>query len=392
MTQPFAHDPRLALPVDPQAVLLGRAWLPERGGPAVVVVRGDALYDITSREAPTVRDLLELDAPLQRIAEAPGRCLGSVAAALLNSDEDARDARLPWLLSPIDLQAVKAAGVTFAASLLERVIEEQAKGVPERAAALRGEIVALIGADLAALVPGSEQAMALKRTLMARGLWSQYLEVGIGPDPEIFTKAQPMSSVGYGAHVGVHPASQWNNPEPEVALVLSSRGRLLGATLANDVNLRDIEGRSALLLGQAKDNNASCALGPFLRLFDAHWGITELQRVELTLRVGGSDGFQLDGHSSMAQISRTPLALAQALGAMHQYPDGAVLLLGTLFAPIQDRDAPGQGFTHHVDDVVAISSPELGCLCNRVRHSDACAPWTFGTGALMRNLAARGLL
>ena len=383
---------REVLPADPGARLVGRAWLPSAGGPVLLTLRGDEVFDITSREAPTARDLFESSDPAGLVASIPGRSLGALDSLLRNSDEASRDPSRPWLLSPVDLQAVKAAGVTFATSLLERLIEEQSKGVPERAAELRRDMVALIGTDLASLVPGSEQAEALKRRLMERGLWSQYLEVGIGPDPEIFTKGQPLSSVGLGAHAGIHPRSRWNNPEPEVAVVLSSTGRMVGATLANDVNLRDFEGRSALLLGMAKDNNASCAIGPFVRVFDANWGEREVEALELGLRVVGADGFVLEGSSSMARISRPPRALASALMAMHQYPDGAVLLLGTLFAPIQDREAPGQGFTHRTGDVVSIRAPGLGTLCNRVMPSDRCAPWTFGAAELMRNLAARGLL
>ena len=393
MSNALELDPARVLPADAEAVLLGRAWLPECAGPAVVAVRGDELFDVTTSMAPTVRDVLESPDPKGLLEGTRRRSIGSLVEVLANSDEKARDPQRPWLLSPVDLQAVKAAGVTFAASMLERVIEEQAKGEPQRAADLRREIVGMIGTELAELVPGSPAAMALKETLIGRGLWSQYLEVGIGPDAEIFTKAQPLSSVGIGAHVGIHPASRWNNPEPEVAVLLSSDGRMVGATLANDVNLRDFEGRSALLLGKAKDNNASCAIGPFIRLFDRRWGVEDLHRVEVSVRVDGSDGFRLDGTSSMAQISRSPAALAQAtLNENHQYPDGVVLLLGTLFAPVQDRGEAGSGFTHHADDVVSISAAELGCLSNRVRTSDRCAPWTFGAGTLMRNLAARGLL
>ncbi|MEJ2630734.1 MAG: fumarylacetoacetate hydrolase family protein [Acidihalobacter sp.] len=393
MSNALELDPQRVLPADADAVLLGRVWLPECAGPAVVAVRGGELFDVTTSMAPTVRDVLESPDPKGLLDDTRGRSIGGIAEVLANSDEKARDPQRPWLLSPVDLQAVKAAGVTFAASMLERVIEEQAKGEPQRAADLRREIVGMIGTELVELVPGSPAAMSLKQTLIKRGLWSQYLEVGIGPDAEIFTKAQPLSSVGIGAHVGIHPASRWNNPEPEVAVLLASDGRMVGATLANDVNLRDFEGRSALLLGKAKDNNASCAIGPFIRLFDQRWGVEDLQHVEVSVRVDGSDGFRLDGTSSMAQISRSPAALAQAtLNENHQYPDGVVLLLGTLFAPVQDRGEAGSGFTHHADDVVGISAPELGCLSNRVRTSDRCAPWTFGAGALMRNLAARGVL
>lgn len=393
MNNALVLDPASVLPADANALLLGRVWLPDCSGPAVVTVRGGDLFDITTPVAPTVRDVLESPDPRGLLEATEGRLIGALAEVLANSDERARDPRKPWLLSPVDLQAVKAAGVTFATSMLERVIEEQAKGEPERAAALRREIVELIGTELADLVPGSPAATALKAQLIERGLWSQYLEVGIGPDAEIFTKAQPLSSVGTGAYVGIHPASRWNNPEPEVAVLLRSDGRLVGATLANDVNLRDFEGRSALLLGKAKDNNASCAIGPFIRVFDQRWGLDALAGVDVTVRVEGTDGFRLEGTSSMSQISRSPAELAQAtLNENHQYPDGVVLLLGTLFAPVQDRAESGSGFTHHVDDVVTISAPALGCLSNRVRTSDDCAAWTFGTAALMRNLAVRGLL
>jgi fumarylacetoacetate (FAA) hydrolase family protein len=300
---------------------------------------------------------------------------------------------MPWLLAPCDLQAIKAAGVTFATSMLERVIEEKARGNPAAASAIRTEIQSLIGDDLSQLKPGSEQAMALKQVLIAQGAWSQYLEVGIGPDAEIFTKAPVLAAVGCGDDAGLHPASQWNNPEPEVVLAINSRGEVVGATLGNDVNLRDVEGRSALLLGKAKDNNASASVGPFIRLFDQQFSIDDVRSAELTLRVEGSDGFVMDGYSSMARISRDPLDLAaQLIGPHHQYPDGAMLFLGTLFAPVKDRDAPGSGFTHKLEDVVTIHSAKLGTLRNRMRHCDQCPPWTFSASHLMRNLAKRGLL
>src|SRR5690606_16440083 len=273
------------------------------------------------------------------------------------------------------------------------VIEEQAKGDPARADDLRGDILELIGEDLSALVPGSEMAVAVKQRLIERGVWSQYLEVGIGPDPEIFTKCQPMASVGYGADVGLHPVSSWNNPEPEVAVVVSSGGRIVGATLGNDVNLRDVEGRSALLLGKAKDNNASAALGPFIRLFDDSFSLDTVKTMEIALEVRGEDGFVLEGSSSMSRISRTPESLvAAAIGDHHQYPDGLVLYLGTMFAPIQDRDGAGKGFTHHLNDIVTISTPSLGALVNRVRLSNECSRWTYGASHLMRDLASAGLL
>ncbi|ARC38502.2 fumarylacetoacetate hydrolase [Paracoccus yeei] len=361
------------LPQD--GIFVGRVWRPGIG-PCLVTLRDGALVDITSRTVPTMRDLIELDDPVAHVRATPGTPVAEHR-----------------LLAPCDLQAVKASGVTFAASMVERVIEEKAAGDAGAAEAIRTRIGAAIGASLRGIKPGSAEAARVKDLLIAEGLWSQYLEVGIGPDAEIFTKCQPMAAVGHGADVGLHPISRWNNPEPEIVLAVDSRGRIKGATLGNDVNLRDIEGRSALLLGKAKDNNASCAIGPMIRLFDADYTLDHVRRAELTLRVEGKDGFVLDGASSMSQISRDPADLvAQMLGRHHQYPDGAMLFLGTLFAPTQDRDAPGQGFTHHPGDVVTISEPRLGALQNTVRLSTECPEWRFGTGALMRNLAARDLL
>ena len=375
-----------------RAVLVGRAWLPGApGGPAVVTVRGDRVVDITGC-APTCSELLNRPSACAMVRNAAGRDIGSLADIIAASVPAAGGA-VPSLLAPVDLQAVKACGVTFADSMLERVIEERAKGDPSAADAIRSELRGAIGVDLGAVVPGSPEAARLKDMLVERGMWSQYLEVGIGPDAEVFTKAQPMSAVGTGAEIGIHSASSWNNPEPEIVLVVNARGETVGATLGNDVNLLDIEGRSALLLGKAKDNNASAAIGPFIRLFDDDYGIDDVRSAELALRVSGPDGFVLDGASSMSRISRDPLALvAETIGAHHQYPDGVCLMTGTLFSPTKDRDAPGGGFTHKVGDVVRISTPRLGTLANRVNHSEAVAPWTFGTGALMRNLAERGLL
>ena len=382
------------LPVDrSRATLIGRVWSSEVEGPIVVVVRDDALYDL-SQLAPTVSELFELEHPVAAIRnEESLPRVGAVAAILANSSERDRDAHSPWLIAPCDLQAIKASGVTFVSSMLERVIEEQARGDPAKADAVRRSIVAIIGDNLSAVRPGSPDALRLKEVLIEQRAWSQYLEVGIGPDAEIFTKSQPMSAVGLGANIGVHPQSKWNNPEPEIVLVVNSAGQTVGATLGNDVNLRDFEGRSALLLGKAKDNNASCAIGPFIRLFDGSFGIDDVRQCELAMRVDGPDGFVLDGSSPMHKISRDPLDLVSAaIGANHQYPDGLMLFLGTMFAPTKDRLAAGEGFTHVVGDVVTISTPLLGALVNRVDHADEIAPWTFGTGALMRNLAKRGLL
>ncbi|MFC7737321.1 fumarylacetoacetate hydrolase family protein [Roseomonas sp. GCM10028921] len=375
-----------------RALLLGRVWRPELGGPSVVVLRDGQLFDITA-SFPTVRDLCEAEDPPAALRDAGGEPLGPLEEVLANSQPETRDPSRPWLLAPIDLQAIKAAGVTFVASMLERVIEERAKGDPDAALAIREEIATLIGGNLRGVRPGSEEAARVKSVLLSRGAWSQYLEVGIGPDAEIFTKAQPMSAVGTGADIGIRPDSSWNNPEPEIVLACSSRGRVVGATLGNDVNLRDFEGRSALLLSKAKDNNASCAIGPFLRLFDDGFGMDDVRRAVISLRVEGRDGFRLDGESSLAEISRDPADLvSQAINAHHAYPDGLVLFLGTMFAPVRDRHQLGQGFTHDIGDQVVISCPSLGSLTNHVRHTQDCPPWTFGTGHLMRNLARRGLL
>jgi fumarylacetoacetate (FAA) hydrolase family protein len=389
----FTLTPENTLPEDHgAAALAGRVWRPDVEGPSVVAIRDGEVIDITAT-VPTMRDLCEMPDPAACLRMAPGAHLGALDAILANTPTDNRDAEKPWLIAPIDLQAVKAAGVTFAISMLERVIEERARGNPGAAAAIRAEIGGVIGTDLKSLKPGSPEAMKLKEHLVAQGAWSQYLEVGIGPDAEIFTKCQPMASVGTGMDAGLHPISTWNNPEPEVVVVAASSGRIVGATLGNDVNLRDVEGRSALLLSKAKDNNASCAVGPFLRFFDDGFTLDDVRQMRVDLLVEGPDGFRLEGFSSIAEISRDPEELVSALmGAHHQYPDGAVLFLGTLFAPIQDRGAPGKGFTHEIGDVVTISTRQLGALVNRMKLSTECEPWVFGTGALMRNLAARGML
>jgi fumarylacetoacetate (FAA) hydrolase family protein len=363
---PLKLTEKTTLPSDGYSgALAGRVWRPELGGPSVVAARADGLVDV-SRHFPTLRDLCEQADPAAALRAAQGERFASLADVLANTPEEGRDPARPWLLAPIDLQAIKAAGVTFATSMLERVIEERARGDMSAAASIRDEMTRLIGDDLSALKPGSPAAMRLKDALIAQGAWSQYLEVGIGPDAEIFTKSQPMSAVGHGADAGFHKASAWNNPEPEIVLAVSSDGRIVGAMLGNDVNLRDVEGRSALLLGKAM-----------------HVGLT----------VEGEEGFRLEGGSSIAKISRDPADLvAQMIGPSHQYPDGAALFLGTMFAPIADRDAPGKGFTHKQGDIVTVAADKLGQLTNRMRHSDECPPWRFGASHLMRNLAKRGLI
>lgn len=374
------------LPTDADgAILIGRVWSKAENGPCPVLFSGGRLLDLSAL-APTVSALLELEGLAEKLRQA-------VALPDLGPLDGFLSGELGELLAPADLQAVKAAGVTFADSMLERVIEEQAKGDPLRAREIRARLAPVLGENLKGVAAGSQKAAEVKALLQELGLWSQYLEVGIGPDAEIFTKAQPMSSVGCGALIGIHPKSEWNNPEPEVVLAVTSRGEIIGATLGNDVNLRDFEGRSALLLSKAKDNNASSALGPFIRLFDGDFTLENVKQAEVSLLVEGADGFTMTGVSPMAAISRSPEDLvSQLLNRNHQYPDGAVFFLGTMFAPVKDRRGEGLGFTHEIGDRVEISTPRLGRLVNWVEHSETCPEWTFGIGALMQNLAERGLL
>jgi fumarylacetoacetate (FAA) hydrolase family protein len=373
-------------------LFVGRVWNPDVGGPSLVTVRDQQVIDITSKTVATMSALLERPDLVAFVRSANGKSLGTLEEIAANSSGKP-DETHPYFLAPVDLQAIKACGVTFAQSMIERVIEEKAAGNPDRAAAIRERVSTLIGGSLNNLKAGSPDAAKVKQALIEEGMWSQYLEVGIGPDAEVFTKAPVLSSVGWGADVGLHPVSTWNNPEPEIVLAVNSRGEIRGAALGNDVNLRDVEGRSALLLGKAKDNNASCAIGPFIRLLDDSFDLDAVRSAELDLKVTGEDGFVLHGTSSMSKISRDPTDLVrQTCGAHHQYPDGFMLFLGTLFAPTKDRDTPNQGFTHKIGDVVEISSPGLGSLVNTVRRSNDCPPWTFGIGALMANLAKRGLL
>ncbi|MFD8541817.1 fumarylacetoacetate hydrolase family protein [Streptomyces rubrogriseus] len=372
-----------------RATLVTRVHAPEYDGPCVAAVRGERVVDLTA-VVPTVSDLMERDDAVAVVREADAGH-GWRLDELLEAPVGRRD--VPHLLAPVDLQVIKAAGVTFAGSLLERVIEERTGGDPAQAARVRERVTKAVGGTLEGIRPGSPEADRARELLVAEGLWSQYLEVGIGPDPEVFTKAPVLSAVGVGADIGVLGASVWNNPEPEVVLVVDSRGRVRGATLGNDVNLRDIEGRSALLLGRAKDNNASCAIGPFIRLLDEDFDLDTVRGLDIGLRVDGTDGYVLHGSSTMRGISRDVLDLVAAThGPHHQYPDGFVLFTGTLFAPTEDRQAPGAGFTHEYGDVVRISSPRLGALVNTVVPSEQAAPWTFGVRALTRNLARRGVL
>jgi fumarylacetoacetate (FAA) hydrolase family protein len=387
-----------ALPDDAdRATLIGRAWLPGRvPGPSPVAIAGGKVFDL-SAAASTCSELVNSQDPVGLIRStlraARTKPLGSVGDLLANSSADRRDPRHAYFLCPADLQAVRACGVTFIASMLERVIEEQAHGDPAQAEAVRRSIGEEIGAQIGSIKPGSPEAMRLKDSLIKRGIWSQYLEVGIGPDAEVFNKAQPMSAVGTGAEIGILSNSSWNNPEPEVVLVINRAGKVVGAMLGNDVNLRDWEGRSALLLGRAKDNNASCALGPFMRLLDETYTVDDLRQTRIEIAVSGTDGFETKGSYSLTQISRDPVDLAsQAVNRNHQYPDGVVLFLGTAFAPTQDRGETGRGFTHKLGDVVTIRASTLGSLSNRINYCDRITPWTFGVGDLMRNLAARRLL
>jgi len=365
------------------ALLVGR--LDAGAGPVPVVVVNGRVRDV-SHSAPTVTELLNAWSG----AVPAGKDLGALDELPITAAFAGEPALR--MLAPCDLQCVKACGVTFAVSAVERVIEERARGDSAQAQAIREALGQKVGADIRSVRPGSAEAARLKEALIADRLWSQYLEVAIGPDAEVFTKSPVLSSVGWGDWIGVRSESQWNNPEPEIVLACDARGRILGAALGNDVNLRDIEGRSALLLGKAKDNNASCAIGPFIRLFDERFTLDQVRGTVIALQVEGADDYRLEGSSSMSLISRDPAELVKQTLDQHQYPDGFMLFLGTMFAPTQDRGAPGRGFTHKSGDLVRVSAPALGTLVNKVTTSQQAPPWKLGIAGLMRNLAQRGLL
>lgn len=378
------------------ATLVGRMWHINNDsnacGPSLITIHDHKIYDLTIY-TPTCAELMAHPDRLSIIQNAINNKPICTLDSILKNSQPAPDSENSFFLSPIDLQCIKAAGVTFVNSLIERVIEERAGGDFSKAKVIRDELIEKIGDDLSTIKPGSKEAKQVEIHLRSKGLWSQYLEVGIGSDAEIFTKAPVLSSVGHGQFIGINPASKWSNPEPEVVLVINPAGEPVGATLGNDVNLRDFEGRSALLLARGKDNNASCALGPFIRLFDKKFNLDDVRKLEVSLQVEGKDNYKLNGTSTMSEISRDVVDLVkQAIGPSHQYPDGFVLMTGTLFAPTQDRDTPDMGFTHHMDDIVTIEADKLGTLCNTVTTSDMAPPWHFGISALMRNLQQRELL
>lgn len=382
----MTHTITNVLPTDSAGTFIGRIWDSSRRLPVPVLYAEGAMWD-ASAVAPTTADLLEMKDLSQRLATLKrGRPDWDTQDISLESENKTG---APVLLAPVDAQVIKACGVTFVDSMIERVIEERSGGDPSAAVYIREQMQAEIGVDLSTVVPGSEEARGVKEALLERGWWSQYLEVGLGPDPEVFTKSPVLASVGSGSPIGIPAFSSWNNPEPELVLVIDPNGRPVGATLGNDVNLRDVEGRSALLLGMAKDNNRSTAVGPFIRIFDETFSLDDARQMEITLSVEGLEGFTLHGLNAVSALSRSFEELVTAAhGDHHQYPDGFVLFTGTLFAPTQDRDVPGEGFTHKLGDVVTIANGSLGALINQVGRAEELPPWTYGIRDLSRDIAA----
>jgi len=368
---------------------LGRAWLPASfapsniAGPHVITVRDGQVIELSDC-FDSIADITRHPTPTAAVQNATGVSICSLNTLLENSlfyklPADIRKSQQPSLLAPNDIQAIKACGVTFVASLIERVIEEKALGNPSKAEEIRAVVHAAIGDNLKDIEPGSPQTEILKAKLIAQGIWSAYLEVGIGPDVEVFTKSQPMSAIPCGSQLGVLETSQWNNPEPEVAFLVSPQGSFLGAALANDVNLRDYEGRSSLLLGKAKDQNGSCPIGPMFRLFDDSYSLDDAANTEVNLSIVGEDGFCSTGENRMSEISRSvDSIIKQVCNGSHQYPDGIAIMLGTMFAPTEDRGEEGMGFTHKVGDRVEISSPKLGKLVNWVNYCHEIPEWSYG--------------
>jgi len=485
-----------------EGTFVGRVWRADVNGPSVVKLDNEGyLVDITT-SFPTVSALCEQENPAEAVKAVTGERIGKLSDILATTARHTKKDDKPYLLSPIDLHAVKAAGVTFAESLVERVVEKMAGGDRDKALGIRigvlsdiatilkkdgalqtlavlrqrydalqgqadnGEALRTLGVEVAQLrsesinfketPPGSKPALQIRDLLIMKfaafkideavhkyanddpaaaelvraqltrrfkqvtdavnsgkeegfsdatlkeirdflsglgtGAGKSYIEVGLGPKAEIFTKAQPMSSVGHGADAGYLEESKWNNPEPEVVLVTNSRKEIVGAALGNDVNHRDIEGMSELLLGECKDQNASCAVGPFIRLIDkTSFKQEDIDTMKVEVHVKGTDGFELYSDSSMEKISRKPEELVNQMFKQHQYPDGAVLFCGTMFSPVKDRDEPTKGFTHKVGDHVTIRSDKLGSLTNRMDYTQNVEPWIYGVGKLMQNLAERGV-